>query len=445
MHEDVAVTVMTPRLPAHRVTTAHMGAVYPFQAERGLGSRGVYMGRDMHGGGGFFVDPWEWYAAGTVTDPSAIVVGKVGSGKSATLKAFCLRQLVFGRQAWFLDPKGEYDKLCAAVGVAPVYLRPGGEARLNPLDPRVGGAGESPQHTREAQLKILRAVAAAALGRRLSSEEDGACAEALREVSTRYSEPTLPLVVNELLEPSGDAAAAMHTTPGGLASLNRQVAFALRRLVEGDLAGMFDGPTTLDVDMTAPVVSLNLRAVYDSDALGILMICAAAWLRRAVDRDDGVKRILVVDEAWKVLTHLEVSRWLQTNWKLTRSTAVQCIAVVHRLSDLEAAGGRDSEQVQLARGLLSDSETKVIFRQDPAELALVREMCRLSERETAIVSSLPKGCALWKVGQRSFQVEHTLSAFEREVTYTDERMAVESRKLTNSEGPCGANSGVDRW
>ena len=48
----------------------------------------------------------------------------------------------------------------------------------------------------------------------------------------------------------------------GLAERNREVAFALRRLGEGDLAGMFDGPTTLDVDLTAPVVSLNLRAVY---------------------------------------------------------------------------------------------------------------------------------------------------------------------------------------
>ncbi len=29
---------MMPRLPAHRVTTAHMGAAYPFQAERGCRS-----------------------------------------------------------------------------------------------------------------------------------------------------------------------------------------------------------------------------------------------------------------------------------------------------------------------------------------------------------------------------------------------------------------------
>ena len=115
---------------------------------------------------------------------------------------------------------------------------------------------------------------------------------------------------------------------------------------------------------------------------------------------------------------------LRASWKLTRATAVQNIAVLHRLSGLEAAGGRDSEPVRLARGLLSDSETKVIFRQAPGELALVRELCQLSERETAIVAGLSKGSALWKVGQRSFQVEHCLSAWEREITYTDERMRV---------------------
>ena len=64
----------------------------------------------------------------------------------------------------------------------------------------------------------------------------------------------------------------------------------------------------------------------------------------------------------------------------------------------------------------------MIFRQPAGELALVRELCRLNGRETAVVAGLPKGSALWKVGDRAFQVEHVLSAFEREVTWTDERM-----------------------
>jgi hypothetical protein len=145
---------VTPRLPAHRVTTAHMGAAYTFQVDRGLGSRGVVMGRDPHSGGAFVVDGWEWYAAGVVTNPGMLVLGEVGTGKSALLKAFCLRQLVFGRQCWFLDPKGEYDKLCAAVGVDPIHLHPGGSVRLNPLDPRVGGPGVPREQVRDAQLQV---------------------------------------------------------------------------------------------------------------------------------------------------------------------------------------------------------------------------------------------------------------------------------------------------
>ena len=123
---------------------------------------------------------------------------------------------------------------------------------------------------------------------------------AVRAIADRIGRPALPDLVAALLDPDPVLAATVRTDVIGLAHDGRLVALELRRLVEGDLAGMFDGPTTLDIDMTAPVVSLNLRAVYESDALGILMICAAAWLRRAVDRDDGVKRILVVDEAWKV-------------------------------------------------------------------------------------------------------------------------------------------------
>ena len=41
-----------------------------------------------------------------------------------------------------------------------------------------------------------------------------------------------------------------------------------------------------------------------------------------------------------------------------------------------------------------------------------------------MVAALPKGSALWKVGNRSFQVEHVLSAWERGITFTDERMVV---------------------
>jgi len=64
----------------------------------------------------------------------------------------------------------------------------------------------------------------------------------------------------------------------------------------------------------------------------------------------------------------------------------------------------------------------VVFRQPAADLGLVRELCRLDERETAVVAALAKGSGALEGGDRAFQVEHVLSGWAREVTWTGERM-----------------------
>src|SRR6266567_351063 len=68
------------------------------------------------------------------------------------------RQMLFGRTAWVIDPKGEYNQLAAFCGTEPIRFRSGGSLRLNPLDPMIGG---------DAQLALLRSIAAVMLGRNL--------------------------------------------------------------------------------------------------------------------------------------------------------------------------------------------------------------------------------------------------------------------------------------
>src|SRR5438046_7273351 len=177
--------------PGHRTTTAHIQAAYPFVAEGGLGGRGVYIGRDVYGGS-FCYDPWELYGR-ELTSPNAVVIGIVGRAKSSLVKTYVFRQSVFGRQAWIVDVKGEYDRLADALGVQPIALSPGGSVRLTPLTPRGGP---------ERQLNLLYSVAAAALERPLSPEEKRAAQEALRVLELRSAdEPTLPNVVDVLLYP----------------------------------------------------------------------------------------------------------------------------------------------------------------------------------------------------------------------------------------------------
>jgi hypothetical protein len=243
------------------------------------------------------------------------------------------------------------------------------------------------------------------------------------------------------------------TTVAELSSDGRDVALELRRLVAGDLQGMFDGPTSPGINLDGPLVVLDLSAVYHSAALGVLMTCATAWLQASLQassrsgwspsgpvRPDPLSGdlpangpvLLVVDEAWAVLANLGVARWLQSSWKLSRAWGVANVAVVHRLSDLAAAGSADSEQVRLAEGLLSDSETRVVYAQPAGEIERAGELLGLSSTEMDLVPRLRRGVALWKVGSRSFLVQHILAPSERGLIDTDQQMHP-GRPLTGSE------------
>jgi len=111
------------------------------------------------------------------------------------------------------------------------------------------------------------------------------------------------------------------------------------------------------LDLDAPLVVLNLRAVLNTQttALGILMTCATAWLQAMIEAESderSEKRIVVVDEAWRILSNLGIGEWLQQSFKLSRGLGAQNVVVMHRLSDLRSAGAEGSREVRLAEGLL---------------------------------------------------------------------------------------------
>jgi len=410
--------------PGHRCTTRHAQAVYPFVAGGGLGGRGVFVGRDSSGGA-FCYDPWVLYGDGTLDDPNAIVLGKLGQGKSALVKTLLWRMLLFGRRAFVLDVKREYGPLCAAVGVKPVSLEPGGGIRLNPL------ASRPEEH---AQLELLRAVTVTATGGPLTQVEAAGLREALHAVrGSGIAEPTLPQIARVLFDPVADMAERLRTTVQQLAIDVRRAALAIQDLCEGPLKGMFDGPTTPGLDLDAQLLVLDLHAVKDSPAVGILMACASAWmsalLARMAERPGRERLISVADESWKIVQHTGLGEWFQSNFKLARQFGVMNLVVLHKLADLRAAGDAGSRAARIAEGLVADASTRIVYHQDESQVPLTRTLLGLSENEARLISMLSAGQALWRVGSRSFVVQHYRSRVETKLTNTDTGMRVSEERL----------------
>lgn len=426
------------RKPAHRATSYNLGGVYPFSAASGRSVPGVLMGTLMDSGGAFTYDGFELYQSGALTGANGILIGRLGLGKSTYLKTYVYRSLAFGRYARVLDPKGEYRPLAERCGTEPLELRPAGKHRLNPLDSRLLRVSTlDEQRLLQDQLTLLASVCEAAMGagRALTLEQRaalGVAFEGAREnAPSKGREPIIPDVVEELRATNAQSSTnerrahllGMH--PDELRQASREPMLALRRMVEGELAGMFDGPTSASVQLDHRLLVLDLHEVYGSAAQAVVMACAGAWMQQLLLQhryEDGARQIWVVDEGWALLRDLATARWLLAATKFSRSYGLALWIVLHQFSDLQLAGGEDSEQAHIGQTLLRHAETKVIYGQDAAEIEATQKLMHLSNRECAVIAKLRKGQSLQRIGEKRVRVEHLLTAEELALTGTDEAM-----------------------
>jgi type IV secretory pathway VirB4 component len=373
---------------------------------------------DVLTGGPFCFDPWALYAAGELTNPNVVLAGVIGQGKSALAKSLAVRAIASGRRVYVPgDPKGEWGPVADAVGGVVASLRPGGATRLNPLDAH----GVDPGQAHGPRLRLLTALAETTLRRDLRPAEHGALDAAVTAVERRF-QPTLPDVVAALAEPDAASSRARRMTTTSLAQDGRDLVHGLRRLIHGDLAGLFDGPSTQVLDAAAPMTVLDLSGLGSNDeALALAMTCASGWLEHALTGATA-KRWVIYDEAWRLLRSVPAVRRMQAQWKLSRAYGIANLMILHRLSDLDAVGAAGTEARALADGLLADCSTRVVYRQEPDQLATTQAALGLTGPERDLLPALGRGTGLWKMPRRTHVVHHHLTTGELALFDTDAAM-----------------------
>jgi hypothetical protein len=418
------------RIGPHRATSEMLAGAYPFLAEEGLGSEGALIGQDAWSGTAFCYDPWELYRRGVLTNPNIFLAGQIGRGKSTLAKALATRYIAFGRRVYVPgDPKGEWSVVSRAVDGQVIELGIGRPARLNPLDegPRPAGL---PEQTWQAQLSqrrmsLLGALAQSTLGRPLHPTERTALDAALDAACRSARTPLLPMVVDHLHRPAGGYAGSSIEQ---LTADGRDIAHALGRLVRGDLAGLFDGPSTVAFDPSFAMLSLDLSHIAGSDQLlGLVMACTSAWMEASLADPNAGQRLVVYDEAWRLLAHPSLLARMQTHWKLSRAWGLANLMIVHRISDLDAVGDAGSEARSLAQGLLGDTATRILYNEPHDEAIAAAKVLGLTTTQVSQLPDLAQGEGLWKVNQRAFVVRNICTPDELALFDTNARML--GRKL----------------
>lgn len=399
--------------PLVTATSRNARSVAPLGVSLGVGGAGVALGLDVLSGGAWCFDPWATAASTNTNNPNIAVFGQVGRGKSALSKLLLLREVgVFGRRAWVLDPKGEYGPLGEALGLPVIRLQPGGTVRVNPLDVPAELDAEA---AAAARAELLLALGGSVLGRRPIIEESRAVEEVCLLLPP--GEPVLADVVEGLLHPTAEVAAALATTPEALADAVRKMALALQSLLTGVLRGMFSGRSTVRLSPNGGIIDLSATYGHD-DALAPLLAASIAWLTAALANGDRRPTLIVVDEAWKVMaTGVD---FLRSSAKLARQLSLSLVLLMHHLGDLASAGDAGSATSRRAEGLFADVGTVILFGEHLASDSPAIPALGLTEREVEEVARLQRNRALVVSGGQHRMVDTVQTAREARITYTDQ-------------------------
>ena len=122
--------------PEFRATTVQVCGLWPWIVGSGVPLVGVPLGRHLFSRATVCSDPINWFSrGGLIANPSVLVLGRPGLGKSTLVCRMCLGLDYYGYRSVVLgDLKPDYAELIAALGGNVVTLGRG-HGTLNVLDP----------------------------------------------------------------------------------------------------------------------------------------------------------------------------------------------------------------------------------------------------------------------------------------------------------------------
>lgn len=194
-------------------------------------------------------------------------------------------------------------------------------------------------------------------------------------------------------------------------------AFELERMIEDDLAGLIDGPTSEEISLNAGLTVFDVSLLpEDGPALAIVMTIINTWLANTLYRQsEAVPTVLVIEEAWHTVQG-SVAKVTRRNTKLSRALSLSCMFAFHHISDIP----EDSPAI----AMLKECGTVLLYKQQKSDDAWACErMFNLPAGSAADIAGLTKGTCMMRIGGKDpFIAIHVRSALEIELTDTDKAM-----------------------
>jgi type IV secretory pathway VirB4 component len=355
----------------------------------------------------------------SLENANTVVFAKSGAGKSYLVKLEALRSMYFDTEVIVIDPESEYAELSQAVGGTHINFAFSSPARINPFDlSQVVEEGEN-----ELGLKILSLhslfkiimgdmdpIEEAILDRALilTYQQKGITPDP----NTQKNQPPLLEDLYKVLIGMEDQKAA-------------SLAARIEKFIKGSLRGILDTHSNVNLD--------NQFTVFDikelSDELRpIAMFIILDYIWTKVKRDLK-RRLLIVDEAWYMMTHPDSALFLYGMAKRARKYYLGVSTITQDVNDFIAT--------DMGKAIITNSSMQMLLKQSSAAIDNLGEIFYLSQGEKNLLLAAGIGEGLFFAGANhvamrivASQEEHRLITSNPQEILERQQAAAQAKQAT---------------
>jgi type IV secretory pathway VirB4 component len=390
---------------AFNMNSSPIASSFPFISSELTSDDGILYGINRHNNSLILFDRF------SLQNANMVVFATSGAGKSYAVKLEVLRSLMMGVDVIIIDPEMEYTHLCEAVGGTYINISLASESKVNPFDlPRPVGQQVSTEDVIRSAVITLKGLIRIMFGT-LTAQEDSLMDRALLETFAKKD-----------ITPSSDLSTVEPPIMQDLLDVlqgmdgSENLSVKLEKYTDGTFSGLFNSPT--NVNMNNQLVIFSVRDLEDElRPMAIYTLINYIW---NIVRSERKKRILVIDEAWWLMTHEDSAKFIFALVKRCRKYYLGVTTITQDVNDFL--------QSQYGRAIVTNSALQLLLRQSPAAVDNIQKVFLLTEGEKYLLLESAVGEGIFFAGLKHAAIKIVASYTEDQLITTDPKQLLEIEK-----------------
>ncbi len=390
---------------AFNMNSSPIASSFPFVSSELSSDDGILYGINRHNNSLVLFDRF------SLQNANMVVFATSGAGKSYAVKLEVLRSLMMGTDVIIIDPEMEYLHLTEAVGGTYINISLASESKVNPFDlPRPVGQQVSTEDIIRSAVITLKGLIRIMFGS-LTAQEDSIMDRALLETFAKKDitgSSDLSTVEPPIMQDLLDVLEGMEGAD--------TLALKLRKYTEGTFAGLFNSPTTVNVNNQ--LVVFSVRDLEDElRPMAIYSLINYIW---NIVRSERKKRLLIIDEAWWLMTNEDSAKFIYALVKRCRKYYLGVTTITQDVNDFLRS--------PYGMAIVTNSALQLLLRQSPAAVDTVQKAFLLTDGEKYLLLESAVGEGIFFAGLKHAAIKVVASYTEDQLITSDPKQLLEIEK-----------------